>query len=191
MKKQCIKCNKNKELIDFHKNKSKKDGFNSECKNCYSEYSKKYRQINKKKIAQKRKEFYKNNADEMKRRVQYYRDNTSYSNYNELWKQENKEYISQYNKNYLINNRGKCNAKAVKRQIEKLQATPKWLTKDQLKQIEEFYILAKELEWLSKEKLHVDHIMPLHGKNSCGLHVPWNLQILPASLNIKKRNKIL
>jgi len=100
------------------------------------------------------------------------------------YKERNKEKIKTYNKAWAQRNAGKITAYARAYQLSKERAMPSWLSLDQLKQIEDMYTNRPE-------GYHVDHIMPLKGKNSCGLHVPWNLQYLPASENLKKSNKEL
>jgi hypothetical protein len=67
-------------------------------------------------------------------------------------------------------------------------ATPKWLGEEDRKSTASMYMLAEKMEKMFGMKYHVDHIVPLRGKNVCGLHVPWNLQILEASLNLAKSN---
>lgn len=105
--------------------------------------------------------------------------------------ERNKEKILLYSKQYRKKNAGKVNSWTCRRQLALINRTPKWLTDAQLKEIEWYYVTAKELQWLSDptDILTVDHIIPLQGKNVSGLHVPWNLQILPMTDNSKKGRK--
>lgn len=85
---------------------------------------------------------------------------------------------------WKANNKSKLLAATRLRQIRKIRATPSWITKTQLKAIELIYSSCPE-------GYHVDHIIPLNNPLVCGLHVPWNLQHLPANENMKKGNKVI
>ena len=69
------------------------------------------------------------------------------------------------------------------------QATPKWLTYTQKKEIRSLYIIAQTSTKITGVKYVVDHIVPLVGDTVCGLHVPWNLQIMTQEDNLLKSNK--
>jgi hypothetical protein len=95
-------------------------------------------------------------------------------------------------KAYRKSPEGKARAKRAKalRVKRNKQATPKWLTKEQKQQIVNIYEHMRDCRTITGEDYHVDHIVPIRGENVCGLHVPWNLQVLPADVNISKSNEV-
>ncbi len=93
------------------------------------------------------------------------------------------------NEAYYNKNNAAIRARAVLQRADKAHRTPKWLSKEDLKEIEQIYRDCKDVQWLTNEPLEVDHIVPLKGKNVSGLHVPWNLRIVARSENRLKSNK--
>jgi hypothetical protein len=87
-------------------------------------------------------------------------------------------------------NSGKVAAYNVSRQNAKTGATPKWLTKEHHEQIATIYLQAQIWTEVTGVAYHVDHVIPLKGKNVCGLHVPWNLRSIKGEENIRKSNKM-
>lgn len=66
------------------------------------------------------------------------------------------------------------------------RATPTWADLDA---IEAIYAECRAISKRTGKKHQVDHIVPLRGKEVCGLHVPDNLQILLKSENRSKSNR--
>ena len=100
-----------------------------------------------------------------------------------VYKHNNKDKAKAAYDIWYSNNKHIRAAASAKRRAAVKQAIPKWLTEEQIKQITEMYKTA------SKAGMQVDHIVPLQHKTVCGLHVPWNLQILSAIDNRHKNNK--
>lgn len=80
-------------------------------------------------------------------------------------------------------------ANAAKRRFAKNQATPQWLDTDDLWIMAEAYHIAALRADSTSCKWHVDHVVPLKHPLVCGLHVPWNLQVIPAAANMAKHNR--
>jgi hypothetical protein len=190
--KQCNTCNLTKNLDSFHKNKNCLDGRQYKCKLCVNTYLKAYYSQNKEQVKEKVNNYRQNNPTKISARKKLYRQNNMQKVKSGLhnWYMNNKsksaETTKAYNKAHPAQALARCN----KRRASRLNAIPRWLTKEDLLKIKEFYIEAKRLELLTGGKYHVDHIIPLQGEAVRGLHVPWNLQVIPAYQNIIKGNKI-
>lgn len=168
--KVCCKCGEEKELHAFSNDKSRKDGKNPRCKACDSVY-------------------FANRSEDTRNREKERQKSGRYDAYYAEFRWNHKEEAREYNKAYKKLNRAKVLGLEAKRRAKKLKATPSWLTKDQIAEIEAIYSHARDCQVVTGEAYHVDHIVPLQGRNVCGLHVPWNLQVLPAEVNVRKNNR--
>ena len=67
-------------------------------------------------------------------------------------------------------------------------ATPSWRNKEK---IDAFYDKRDRLneEFPEDAPFEVDHIIPIQGERVCGLHVEFNLRVIPASENRSKSNR--
>lgn len=160
----CKDCKIEKNITDYYKINEYYEGH---CKACRAirrkDVDKRYSQSEKGKAVKKKKSKKYNSSEKGKRTIyEYYCKNKSYY--------------------YSL---------CAKKRARKIQATPSWLTKEHLEEIEDFYTACMMFKIYTGLTYHVDHIIPLKGKTVCGLHVPWNLQILEASENLQKSNKLL
>lgn len=86
---------------------------------------------------------------------------------------------------YAAKNKDKICAASRKRQAKKFCALPAWVDNNEIQIIYEQCSYISRLVAIPHE---VDHIVPLQNSKVCGLHVPWNLQIIPTVENRRKAN---
>jgi ribosomal protein L19E len=168
--KHCSKCKNLKEYDSFGKRSDKPHLYRSHCNACITEHV-----------------MARQDSANLRRKARYQADeeyrNTIRQQSSVQWK-TSKEKMQGSHRTWVLANKEKVRAygryyRALRRSLEKL-ATPQWVDKTSLKQIYKN----------CPKGFHVDHIIPLNGKEICGLHVPWNLQYLTAKDNLSKGNRL-
>lgn len=177
--KVCTKCKTEKALEDFYKKPQSKCGYFSECKKCNIERGKSYYTKHDTEIIEKH-------------RVIGYAKKIEYKEKAIDWQKEyykkNKIKIDAKNKKFATENKPVIRAILARRRAAKLKQTAKWANFKVIKSIyAECDLKSKETGILH----HVDHIIPLQGKFVSGLHVEYNLRIIPAKDNLQKHNKLV
>lgn len=110
--------------------------------------------------------------------------------YQRDWRMQNSDRKKLSDRNWRQRNLARTLAYSNQRRARKLAAEPKWLTNIERAQIEELYEIARARSVQTGVAYDVDHIHPLKGDNFCGLHVPWNLEIIPHVLNVSKGSQL-
>lgn len=200
MLKTCTKCSIERSLADFYV----KDGRPcSQCKSCICAAVKARHAANPEAGRARAKAWLEQNEERAKARGEAYRKehaqaardraNAYYAQHPERvranvaeWKAANPERFKEHMRNRRIDPAANAE-RSRRRYASKRSRTPPWVMPQDFQPI---YRRCKEVIAETGVEHHVDHVVPLQGKSVSGLHVPWNLQILPAVENFKKNNRL-
>lgn len=196
--KYCPKCNVDKPKESFYKASKSKDGLQGYCKDCVraisttrKAYRKLYREVNYERDKAYRKQYKLENKERITRSNKQYREinrervRASQRSY----KERNYDKVLKSSRDYRERNKPRYAKYRSDRRGVEARATPSWLTQEQHKLMELMWGLRELKSFLTGVEYEVDHIVPLNGGTVCGLHVPWNLQILPKTENRKKQHR--
>lgn len=151
-----------------------------------SAYQKKYYDLYPEKFHERTKQWNANNVErrkEISRRwaeKSYQNNPEKHRKFSRTWRINNIEKAKERVRQWQIKNPNKINFHNSKRRASKLLAIPKWADMEKIKEI-----YSKAV----KNRMVVDHIIPLQSQYVCGLHVENNLQLLTAEENSRKHNK--
>lgn len=112
--------------------------------------------------------------------IYYYANKARAQAATRAWKAANPEADRATRRAWAVANAGKRSATQGRRRARQLQATPPWVNHDSINFV---YMQAAAYD------MTVDHIHPLQHPRLCGLHVPWNLQLLTNEENARKGNR--
>lgn len=93
--------------------------------------------------------------------------------------------MSEYNKQRYEANKPEWLARIRAREKRLMACTPSWVNQSELDRVYQECRTKSATGTL----YHVDHIVPIVHPMVCGLHVPWNLQILTQKENDSKGNR--
>lgn len=102
--------------------------------------------------------------------------------YMKKYREANRDRLLEFGRSRHRNDHGNALFYSNEQRIKRLYKQPEW-TKRFYNEMRDIYRDVDSVQWLSEEKLTIDHIIPLKNKNVSGLHVPWNIQVIPSKKN--------
>lgn len=187
--KHCPGCDLDLLESQFSPLKTGKGGLNSRCKACRASEAREKRAANVDAArAADRAKYEKNKAEKLAAIRRYYEANAeAIKEAARLRYAANADKAKAASTAYRRSNKHKVRAWNGTRRAALRMARPKWVRHSE---IAPFYAEAHRLEKETGERHHVDHVIPLSHPLVCGLHVPANLRVVPAEMNMRKGNRL-
>lgn len=115
------------------------------------------------------------------------KDRAKYTATSVAWGRANPTKLAEYQRRRNAKNPAHRNLLTANYRAAKDERCPDWLNDGEQFEMESVYQYCSALRRAGLD-YHVDHIVPLRGDAVSGLHVPWNLQVLPGPENMSKGN---
>ena len=150
--------------------------------------SKKWRAKNREKVKEQNKAYREKDSSKLaqKEYQQEYAKNNDRSEYQKKYRSENRQALSDKKREYNERHPELKRANSARYRTFKMQRSPSWADQER---INEIYESAKKAADETGIPHHVDHVIPLQGKNVSGLHHQDNLLIVPGAENLSKGNR--
>ncbi len=168
----CRACTEEKPEEAFPLRNAKVGTRQTRCKPCLRAYARAWYERKRDERCEQVSEWKRKNPEKVKRYRE--RNRKRYREYDHVYRHKNPDVRRANNAAY----RARKNKRTLK------------LSGEARNQIREVYRRASRLTRETGTPHHVDHLIPLNHPLVCGLHVPWNLQVIPGKLNLKKSNVI-
>jgi hypothetical protein len=186
--KACKRCGTVKSHSEFYSCKQRADGVRADCKACTKEMSAAAYVSNKQRRYVQTKNWQGANKERVRanRLRAYQQDPRPSKEATMRWRRANLVRHREYRREYRQINPASVVASELRRKRALEQACVKWASSKAMSAI---YRRARSLSKSGAGVFEVDHVVPLRHPLVCGLHVEFNLKILPRTENRQKSNR--
>ena len=186
--KLCKTCGITKPPTEFHIRSGRPGGLTPACKLCKAIKAAGYRERNRDAVQARSRNWHEGNKERSTANTKAWQSNNAAAHVatRAAYRAANAEAMSHGWKVWAANNKHLIRANRAKRRASIKSAIPPWADK---KAIREIYAEAVRKSEATGIEHHVDHIVPLQHSDVCGLHVHFNLRVIPKRENQKKYNK--
>lgn len=191
----------------IHGHISARKVINSSCVQCDNERKRKHHAKNAERLCELARIHYANNREQIilrrklnqkkpsiRKETNRIRDNSRSEDAKlkkKIYYQKNRDWLLQKQRDWFRDNKHIVNARSSRRRAARKDRIPSWYEELDSFVIREAMELASLRSMATRIEWHVDHMIPMKARKASGLHCAYNMQTIPAYMNLSKGNKLV